>query len=225
VLILDSYLDNFAETDDNSIAWVTSLSEKNPTWYTRNGSAPKAAQDLGPLLVDRVVTTREGPKTVHSIPADIQQSPFEKTIKPAAGTDQVRVLTVGKLGDWHGSMQQLTYPVMIIDPVRDLLLNLLWQLNASKGDGLGLLMYTVNKLLSDDFQKNWYFKQFGVTPVAWASRHTLVKAIAFAQKSVVICQQCIVQTQSAKDGEFLKIVDSINSSDKLGIKKEDRWDA
>jgi hypothetical protein len=124
-------------------------------------------------------------------------------------------------------MQQLTYPVMVIDLVRDMALNIFWQTNASLPDGvsgLGGQMYGLNKLLSDDVQKDLLFKQFSITPVAWASRHTMTKAIAYAKTSVIICQQCIVQTQSAKEVDFKAAVDKVNANESLGITAANRWD-
>lgn len=201
-----------------------------PIWWTRDIAGPESTStDTIPVLVARDITPSGAENTVkvNGIPPDVKRSPFEKTKTYKFGGKTIRALTVGKLGDWHGTMQQLTYPVMVIDLVRDLALNIFWQMNASLPDGvtgLGGQIYGLNKLLSDDMQRDLLFKEFSITPVAWASRHTMTKAIAYAKTSVIICQQCIVQTQSAGDGDYLKVVDSINANEILGITAVNRWD-
>ncbi|KAJ9654562.1 hypothetical protein H2201_008983 [Coniosporium apollinis] len=222
------YLDNPAQTDDNCICWATKLSDSNPTWWTRDGNITEStASSPTPILVKHDVTVNGTNKTVNGIPAEVKRSPFEKTMTFRMGKSQIRCLTVGKLGDWHGTMQQLTYPVMVIDLVRDLALNIFWQMNASLPDGvkgLGGYIYGLNKLLSDDVQKDLLFKQFKITPVAWASRHAMTKAIAYAKTSVILCQQCIVQTQTASIKDFQNAVDKINANKSLGIGPTNQWD-
>lgn len=222
------YLDNPAQTDDNCICWATKLNDKSPTWWTRNGKITESTPTSPtPILIKRDITENGTNKVVNGIPDEVKRSPFEKKMKFEFGKPQIRALTVGKLGDWHGTMKQLTYPVMIIDLVRDLALNIFWQMNAGLPDGvlgLGGQIYGLNKLMSDDMQKDLLFKQFKITPVAWASRHAMTKAIAYAKTSVILCQQCIVQTQTASNADFKGVVDKINGNKNLGIEPANHWD-
>lgn len=175
--------------------------------------------EVPPIMIQHATSPSSTDK-MNSIPPEVKQNPFKKTNKFDPAAKQIKTLTVGKLGDWHGTMNDLTYPVMIIDLVRDVALNLFWQINASLPDGvlgLGGQLYGLNLMMSDDMQKDMLFKEFKITPVAWASRHAMTKAIAYATTSVIICQQCIVQTQTAKDETFKKGVDRINANKALGI--------
>jgi hypothetical protein len=198
-------------------------------WCTRDCLRSNDPATDPPVLItrDNKPSGTDTATKVNNIPPEVKKSPFEKTKSYKPGGKIIKALTVGKLGDWHGTMHDLTYPVMVIDLVRDMLLNIFWQVNASLEDGvsgLGGRLYLLNKVLSDDMQKDLLFKQFGITPVAWASRHTMTKAIAYATKSVIICQQCIVQTQSAKETDFKNAVDKVNANKSLGITDANKWD-
>lgn len=87
---------------------------------------------------------------------------------------KIRVLTMAKLGDWYGTAEQIQYPVMIIDAVRDFALNLYWQQHVgdydTKSPSLGERMWRWNKVLGDEVLSGaGIFNNFGINPVAWAS--------------------------------------------------------
>ena len=42
-------------------------------------------------------------------------------------TTKYPVLTVSRLGDWHGTMKQIDCPIQIIDAIRDTAFNTIWQ--------------------------------------------------------------------------------------------------
>lgn len=57
------------------------------------------------------------------------------------------VLTVSRLGDWHGKTKDVQYPVGIVDAPRDVLLNGLYLLYGSEGPqiqgAIVILMYAI----------------------------------------------------------------------------------
>lgn len=214
-----SYLDNPADTDDNCIAWAANLNEVNPTWWTRDGEI--IGQDG--IMIAREINTANGKKKINAIPPNVIKSPFQKTAGNTTG--KIPVLTVAKLGDWHGDMNQLDYPVMVMDLARDLALNAFWQMNASQSDGtlgLGGSIYGLNKLMSDDVLRFKLFKDFGITPAAWASRSARTHAIAYAQNSVIICQQMLVQYLMAKEPDYKNAVEKANTD--MNLQDPYKWD-
>jgi phosphatidylserine/phosphatidylglycerophosphate/cardiolipin synthase-like enzyme len=112
------------------------------------------------------------------------------------------VLTVGRAGDWHGTMAKLPYPVQVIDAIRDVALNVLWHLapDEKQGETVAMAEYAVrddNDLhdLAKTFaaekldripDMNQLFQDLQVNPVAWASRFARKFAIESAKKRVFI---------------------------------------
>ena len=174
----------------------------------------------------------------HPSPEDAPKCPYDYTIK---GSKKIPVLTVAKLGDWHGPMNDIQYPVLIIDAMRDLLLNAWYQYMADKSDeALGKSLYTINLLLSDDVQTNMFtvsaksaiFLPLRINPAAWASRTSQVRAIAAAKTSVIICQQMLVDYLQAKsdsekeeESEWqTKVVRPLNQHLKINNSPKQKWD-
>ena len=89
-------------------------------------------------------------------------------------------------------------------------------------------MWGINKLMSDDWlmtiplMGNLSLSDMKINPTAWASRYTKIWAIAYAQESVVICQQLLVGTLQADEDEYQKLVEKVNTG--LGLTTEQRWD-
>jgi len=225
--IVSRYLNEPAPSDDDSGWWSVKLNDKSengPHWTEQFGDTPNKVEQKLP-----------DPNLLHT--------PFQHQVSD----DKIPVLTVGKLGDWHGLMKEITYPVMIVDAARDIMMNALWQLNAHRSDkpdeGLGFLIYVLNLLMSDPVQSEALsglsgaavdlalkksnrttFKELKISPVAWASRSTRTLAIAGAQKSVIICQQMIVDYFPAKEKEYQDgLVAEVNK--KLGLDHQaNMWD-
>jgi len=221
------YLNEPAASDDDSGWWSAKLDDatpEGPKWTEQFGDTPNKVEQKLP-----------DPVLLHT--------PFKHQVP----SGKIPVLTVGKLGDWHGLMKEITYPVMIVDAARDIMMNALWQLNAHRSDlpneGLGFLIYVVNLLMSDPVQaealSGWSgtavnamlklfgystFNELNISPVAWASRSTRTLAIAGAQKSVIICQQMIVDYFPAKEELYQNgLVAMVNK--KLGPDHQaDKWD-
>ena len=55
--------------------------------------------------------------------------PYEFNMKTAK--DKYKVLTTSQLGDWHGKMVDLDYPVQVIQAFKDLILNPVWSFFAN----------------------------------------------------------------------------------------------
>jgi hypothetical protein len=219
------YLNEPAPSDDDSGWWSVNLSDSSPVWIEQFGkTANKVEQKLTGVVL---------------------HTPFKHQVPDQR--DKIPVLTVGKLGDWHGRMKEITYLVMVVDAARDIMMNALWQLNTHRSDkpeeGLGFLIYVVNLLMSDPVQAEaltgvsgfltnlalkWFgystFNELKISPVAWASRSTRTLAIAGAQKSVIICQQMIVDYFPAREQRYQDgLVAKVN--EKLGSKHQDnKWD-
>lgn len=145
-----------------------------------------------------------------------------------------KVFTCSKLGNWTGPRGEVNYPAQIIEAARDILLNGIYQMSiGSEPTGpksAGGCIWAANKLMSDDVLVNnplasWFdvsLRDLNINPTAWASRYTKNWAIAYAQESVVICQQLLVGTLQAQEPKYKKLVDQVNSS--LGLKPEQEWD-
>ena len=204
---------NLLATDDNSTWWGANLSDPGVHWFS---GYEKTTSDPTVTFNPSV----EG--DLGNIPDDVCEAPFKPLMKDKPGT--IPVLTVAKLGDWYGPMQEIDYPVMVIDAARDVILNAVWQRSIGAGDGyfgLGTIIYGLTKTLGDDFQKRLpYFQQYKINPAAWASRHTRTWAIANAQSSVIICQQMLVGSLQAGEDAFQGIIAGVNK----GLKDEELWD-
>ena len=165
--------------------------------------------------------------------ADLSKSPawdHEGTV-PDSSAFQKRIaekkfstLTVARLGDWHGAMQPIRYPVQIIDAVRDIVLNVAWQYLQPSGSRwhfiwdqafLELAGYPFNGFLSDDYlssSKMKYLQDLGVNPTAWASRSARTQVITSATRSIVICQQMLVDWLQNDNNQYKAVVTDINSN-------------
>jgi hypothetical protein len=114
-----------------------------------------------------------------------------------------QVLSVARLGDWYGGMRKIRYPVQALDAVRDMILNLAWvQFNITVPmDKNAIAFMELEETLSDDnLIKRGFFQDLGVNPMAWASRYARNQAIQWANHSVVLDQQALVQGLAAHSG-------------------------
>jgi hypothetical protein len=143
-----------------------------------------------------------------------------KTSAPIAkfeptGTGKYPVLTVGRLGDWHGSMAQIPFPVQVVDAIRDVAVNVLW--NSLPDSEKGAKMVKIDHALREDLNALGIsldaFQTLQINPVAWASRLARRVAIEYAEKSVYISQQMIVDTLQIGDGktQYDEAVKKINA--------------
>lgn len=206
------YLNKPLSTDSNSICWGARFADTNPFWFTLGG---EKSENTFPNAHDRIrVLKNDG-----SLPDDVLVSPFAQAFI-VTNTD-FPVLTASKLGEWIDPKYHVSYPAMIFDAVRDLILNIVWQQSALAKDtegGLGYQIWALNKYLSDDFQsqKGMILQKFNVNPTTWASRYTKNVAISNASTSVVICQQMLVQFLQARDQTYKDSVVSPTNK-KLGL--------
>ena len=145
---------------------------------------------------------------------------FERESQSTSG---IPVLSVVKIG----SSENLGYPVLIIDAVRDIVLNILFRVFWEFGGRLALATVfrsIVMPSISDDSMLPDLL-QAGVTPVAWASRIARREAITNAKHSVYIDAQIIAMYFQLDAKEFTKEggpLDKIN--EKVGLKGLQKWD-
>jgi hypothetical protein len=114
-----------------------------------------------------------------------------------------QVLSVARLGDWYGGMRKIRYPVQALDAVRDMILNLAWvRFDITvPGSPNAIAFMELEETLSDDnLIKRGFFQDLGVNPMAWASRYARNQAIQWANHSVVLDQQAMVQGLAAHSG-------------------------
>jgi hypothetical protein len=125
---------------------------------------------------------------------------------------KLETLSVARLGDWHGDMNNIKYPVQAIDAIRDIILNLAWENLNPTGEGPdGLKFMALAGYLNDDsLTTTQDFQELGINPTAWASRYARTQAIAYANDSVVLCQQTLVQCLSIGKGPYDDIVRNAN---------------
>ena len=186
------------DTDDKSTWWAANLNDRDgPNWSER-GTLPDSARI----------------------------SPAKPWAQGSGG--KYTSFTVAKSGNWRGPQFEVNYPAIIFDLARDLVLNLYWQMNSklpNTFDGLGMRIFGLNKVLGDDWLSRLdIFKDYKINPTAWASRYTKSWAIAYAQSSVVICQQMLVQTLHAGDEEYKRKVQKFNSEHILTAANGQAWD-
>ncbi|KAH7396924.1 hypothetical protein DE146DRAFT_736951 [Phaeosphaeria sp. MPI-PUGE-AT-0046c] len=160
--------------------------------------------------------------------------------KPS-NTGQYPVLTVGRLGDWHGTMAKVPFPVQVIDAIRDVALNVFWHIKPDNEQGKTIAM--MDYALRDDStiaayastaniaikvsnifstQKtlpfivpdiNEIFTDLQINPVAWASRYARKYVIERAEKRVCISQQMLVDLLQIDDASFKKAVFGVHDQD------------
>jgi hypothetical protein len=146
----------------------------------------------------------------------------EKFDRPASGKP---VLTTSKLGDWHGDMLKIDYPIQIIDCLRDIYMNVEWQKMARSTEReQGADIYSAYGWLKDDtFFFGGLLSTLGINPNAWASRTARNVAVEQAQSSIYISQQMLVDYLQSGSQEFKDLRDKINSATGLTAKKLD-WE-
>lgn len=146
-----------------------------------------------------------------------------------------QVLSVARLGDWYGDMKKIRYPVQALDAVRDMILNLAWarfDISTPGGPNAIAFMELEETLSDDNLIKRGFFQDLGVNPMAWASRYARNQAIQYANHSVVLDQQALVQALAAHSGsnsfkDFVKDGNiRIGSLDKDGkpVPGKNQWD-
>jgi hypothetical protein len=145
--------------------------------------------------------------------------PFNRT--PGAATGKA-LLSVAKLGDWVGPMQNIEYPIQLIDAIRDIILNVSWRLLWTQNGKFymngfkGLFM----KPLADDTLLP-SFRKAKITPTAWASRIARTAVIQKAQEVVYIDIQTIAGYEQFRDEQWTKERDKINKA--LNLEGETAW--
>lgn len=163
-------------------------------------------------------------------------SPFEPN-----STGKYKVLTTSLLGDWHGQAKKLDYPVQIVQALKDVACNLIWQktekipqLQDSSTVNLviqGLSVVLVDGMFSEDNRtRDNFSKLIGhplsnpyetlrINPTAWASRLVRLNMIAASQKSLIMCQQRLTLWPVLSTTQ----IESFNQ--KFGLTDADsRWD-
>ena len=216
------YLRDPVDTDEKSVWWGAYFNDKSqnggPTWVAGRDAASSDQRD------PPVKAASDG-----KLPANVQMSPAKPWVQ---GTNaKPTVFTVSKMGNWYGIKdEEINYPMLIIDAIRDILLNLFWQWHAKWSDDgfapmrFGLHVFEANKILGDDTLNSTLFQVYGINPTAWASRYTRTWAIASAKSSVVICQQMLAQTLQIGEGDYQTIVGKVNESIGAEGDPKTKWD-
>ena len=166
-----------------------------------------------------------------------EKNSFSYSIKD--DPNAIKVLTTSKLGDWYGPMKNIDYPIQMIDALRDVVLNLAWQWSADQlaltiiekpVDLRGLLIWTLNKALSDDSLYALVLKENKINSLAWASRTAKIHAISNAKHSVIISQQMLVDSLPMDDNDdYRKLINGDKPKNKIGLNeqygfKKEPWD-
>jgi len=120
---INSYLQGELGTDGRSHLRMGKLNKNFPdAWTVRNDKT------IVPVPLFFVTTDKTtNPPTISKTSVPAVDNKGDKT-----------VLTVAKLGDWHGEMTNIRYPVQMIDALRDLAVNVVWHLThqiGGAGDG------------------------------------------------------------------------------------------
>ncbi|KAK1757295.1 hypothetical protein QBC47DRAFT_442096 [Echria macrotheca] len=141
----------------------------------------------------------------------------------AAGT--IPVLTVAKLGDWHGKMTEVQFPVQMIDALRDLALNIVWHLVQTlppwfKLGALSEITRFREQVEDDNVDIQRTLAQMNIHPAAWASRRVRVQAILAAKKSVKMSVEhfAFYGLDPKRQKEWKEVVDSVEAAAKK------KWD-
>ncbi|KAE9378673.1 hypothetical protein N431DRAFT_460007 [Stipitochalara longipes BDJ] len=165
-------------------------------------------------------------------------------------TGKLSVLTVGRLGDWRGSMAKIPYPVQVIDAIRDIAMNVMWHILPENEQGLTLSR--VDYALRDDSNAAFLtdikdrvgvvlagiglgqaepvprikeiFTNLQVNPIAWASRFARKVVVEEAVKSVHISQQMLVDNLQNGNEDYRTEVQNINNRIAKISKGDTKWD-
>jgi hypothetical protein len=126
------------------------------------------------------------------------------------------LLSVAKLGDWSGPMQNIEYPIQLIDAIRDIIRNVGWRLLWTQNGKFSITAFKgffmdplADKTLLPSFQKA------KITPTAWASRIARTAAIQKAQEVVYIDIQTIAGYEQFAHRQWTEERDKINKALKL----------
>lgn len=130
-------------------------------------------------------------------------------------------------------MDKLEYPIQILDAIRDIILNLIWKLLWAKGGSSETIrtfymtfFKTIVQPQVTDQKLLKSFQKAGIVPTAWASRIARVKAIASAQKNVIIDAESIACFLHTKEDDWEKqgasVIDTLNAQ--AGLSDKDKWD-
>jgi hypothetical protein len=154
------------------------------------------------------------------------------TIKTATSAAAKRVLTVAKLGDWHGDMYELEYPVQLIDAIRDVIVNVVYRTIMTKSPQMllpGMVSHFEPSVLRSVADQNLLpsFQAARVAPTSWASRIARCKAIASAKTEVILDAESIacflhlteVDWKTGKGAEYLEEVNK-----QARLTGDDKWD-
>jgi hypothetical protein len=184
--------------------------------FRRYINMSSSAQDLsaewkGGNLSDRVTTA----------PAIKQPLQAVKT-----SCEGISVLTVSRVGDWHGALMTLQYPVMVLDAARDVMLNVHNLGNDALPKEKCEDIVKAIQALADDTAEDWLGvglrETFKCSPAAWASRFAIQHAISKATRTVYLSNQMISLRglqENNKTYETLK--EMVNSYIKAS---EPKWD-
>ena len=170
---------------------------------------------------------------------DVRTTPsFGNTSFPAnaaAPAKTIPVLTVSKLGDWTGDMASIKYPVQFVDALRDVSLNVAWEvfdiswdsvvskekLVAVRAGAFGMVLDNL-----DDAKMKTYLNNHNIhiTPAAWASRTARCTAIGNAQKSVHICSELFATFIGGKKGAAGRYNDFVDKEIGRNLPEGHKWD-
>ena len=134
---------------------------------------------------------------------------FKDIVKLTPKSSGIQVLSVARLGDWHGNYIP-DYPVQFVDGLRDLLVNVNAPAAIATGDFKGLVRQIQTSTDTEGIMG--VLRGFGYSPAAWASRTVRVNAIANAKTSVYMSNQMIVGALQKGNASYDQVVNSLNAS-------------
>ena len=142
---------------------------------------------------------------------------FKDIVKLTPKTSGIQVLSVARLGDWHGNYVP-DYPVQFVDGLRDLLVNVNAPAAIAAGGFKGLVRQIRTSADTEGIMA--MLRSFGFSPAAWASRIIRVNAIANAKTSVYMSNQMIVGALQKGNASYDEVVKKLNT----GKAKNQEWD-
>jgi phosphatidylserine/phosphatidylglycerophosphate/cardiolipin synthase-like enzyme len=142
---------------------------------------------------------------------------FKDTVKFTPKSSGIKVLSVARLGDWHGNYIP-DYPVQFVDGLRDLLVNVNAPAAIAAGDFKGLVRQIQTSNDTEGIMA--LLRTFNFSPAAWASRTIRVNAIANAKTSVYMSNQMIVGGLQKGNESYETVVETLNT----GKAANQKWD-
>ena len=142
---------------------------------------------------------------------------FKDTVKLTPKNSGIQVLSIARLGDWHGNYIS-EYPVQFVDGLRDILVNVNAPAAVAAGDFKGLVRQIQTSGDAEGIMG--VLRGFNFSPAAWASRTARVKAIANAKTSVYMSNQMIVGGLQKGNASYDIAVKTLNE----GKAKNQIWD-